>query len=229
MRILIAVAVLFLAAGPVLAGAVTYTFDVTSGLVSIVNWGQYSDTSGMVGTFALTVCQSDCHIGESDTFILEDCSLYNSYYVGASLALWGMTAYPGSIRLLDFEPECPSHIGPGGQGASDADAYLDLTMYLMTKCSCLSVITTSGWMEMDAPLGLDISTSVTRSDVATAALAFTFTREYSFPDVPWPFTLDLVFSVEGTAHVVPDPVLSGLTALGLGGAGAWLRRRGRKA
>ena len=45
------------------------------------------------------------------------------------------------------------------------------------------------------------------------------------PDISMTITLDLIFSVEGTAHVVPDPALGGLTALGLGGAGAWLRRR----
>jgi MYXO-CTERM domain-containing protein len=70
-----------------------------------------------------------------------------------------------------------------------------------------------------------ITTSANVSDIATASIAINFPYEIGIADISITLTLDLIVNVTGTAHVAPDPALGGLTALGLGGAGAWLRRR----
>ena len=64
-----------------------------------------------------------------------------------------------------------------------------------------------------------------RSDVMAANIGLSFPYEIGIAELSITLTLDLIVDVTGTAHVVPDPALGGLTALGLGGAGAWLRRR----
>jgi len=226
--------VLCVAATPVLADAVTYTFDVTSGALGldispdgIATVDPYSKP--MAGTFAVTIYQSNGHIGESDTFILEDADLTNTGYV--SFSLMGLaygTIDPGSVRFLDFAPTGPGHIGPGGTALVDTDVYAAFTIIIGQTGGLINTTwMTATWAGQPQPLDMTFTTSGTSSDVLTVSLAGTlFSYEVGMSAITQTLTLDLIVDVVGTAHIVPDPALGGLTALGLAGGAAWLRRRG---
>ncbi|MBN1345006.1 MAG: hypothetical protein JXQ73_20095, partial [Phycisphaerae bacterium] len=130
---------------------------------------------------------------------------------------------PGSAKFTGFEQPVPAHIGPGGVGALATDAEFQATMFvtgLMT--TTFSTTAPAGTL---LPFTFEISTSVVESQTVQLALAGTFTYEIPVSDIGTTLTLDLIIDIVGTAHVVPDPAFGGLTALGLAGAGAWLRRR----
>ena len=224
MRVAGILGVLCFAAAPVLASPVTYTFDLTSGMLDIGIEGIGSTTSGLDGTFAVTIYQSNCHIGESDTFIVEDAFLYNTESV--LLAIGGLvTAHVDvlSARFVDFMPDGCDHIGPGGVASVDTDVAVEVTAVVTGGYSVTFQTATSSGMLL--PFTISFTTSGLRSDIVTAGIGFTYGWEIGIPDITLTITLDLVIDAVGTAHVVPDPALGGLTALGLGGAGAWLRRR----
>jgi MYXO-CTERM domain-containing protein len=88
-----------------------------------------------------------------------------------------------------------------------------------------TTFSTKTWAKSLLPFMFGITTSVTRSEIAMAHLSGVFGYQVGISDIGLTITLDLIVNVEGTAHVVPDPALGGLTAMGLAGAGAWLRRR----
>jgi len=225
MRLIGVLGVLCFAAAPALAGPVTYTFDVTSGSLTLEIQDVGSTTAQMGGNFVMTIYQSDCHIGASDSFLLEGCSLTNT--TPALLSIAGVITAnvgEGSARLTDFMQPEPSHIEAGGTSVANTDAYLEATVFVSGLTNITFETGTSAGELL--PLDFLITTSVSRSDIATASLGLVFGYEIETGlDVLPVITLDLIFTVEGTAHVVPDPALGGLTALGLGGAGAWLRRR----
>jgi hypothetical protein len=223
MRLIGVLGVLCFAAAPVLGGPVAYTFDVVAGGVDL-NSSIGSTSSGMDGTFAVTIYQSDCHIGESDTFILENAYLYNTDTLQLVLAgVATASLHMNSARFMDFAPAEPGHIGPGGQSVVPTDVYVEVTAIVTGAFN--TTFDTATWAGTLLPFDVGITTSVERSDVVTASLALFFPYEIGIPDISQTITLDLIVDVVGTAHVVPDPALGGLTALGLGGAGAWLRRR----
>jgi hypothetical protein len=217
--------VLCLVAAPVMGGPVTYTFNSTSGSVVLNVEGQGSTSSGMAGTFAITIFQSNGHIGASDTFILEDAALKNTGTMKLGLAgLATATLNANSARFLDFAPAGPSHItGDMVPNPVTTDVYLEVTAFVtgLTTTTFVEKL----WAETLLPFTMAISTSGKESDVVTAALSGTFGYAIGVSDISLTITLDLIVNIEGTAHAVPDPALGGLTALGLGGAGAWLRRR----
>ncbi len=219
--------VLCLAAVPVLGNAITYTFSLTAGEVIVSKEGYGSTTSEMAGTFAITIYQSDLHIGQSDTFVLEDCGLWNTDAGVLRMPDFVTATFsPGSIRLTDFMQPEASHLGSGGVAVANSDVFFEGTVILSGATS--GAYSSRGWVGELTAVDVLITTSVTRSDVATASLGLAFSYAAKPPDLPPAFTitLDLIVNVEGTVHVVPDPGLGGLAALGLGGAGAWLRRRG---
>lgn len=215
--------VLCLVAAPVMGGPVTYTFNSTSGGVVLNLAGQGSTSSGMAGTFALTL--SEGHIGVSDMFYLENAALTNTGTLKLGLAgLATATLNAGSARFLDFAPVGESHItGDMVPNPVTTDVYLEVTAFVTGLLN--TTFTEKLWAETLLPFTMAISTSGVQSDIVTAALAGTFGYAIGVPDISMTLTLDLIVNIEGTAHVVPDPALGGLTALGLGGAGAWLRRR----
>jgi hypothetical protein len=209
---------------PVLASPVTYTFDVVAGGFVIDLEGVGSTGSGLAGTFAVTIYQSDCHIGVSDTFIMEDAFLYNSEPIALGIA--GIATANVDIlsaRFVDFMPDGPDHIGAGGVAHVDTDVAVEVTA--IVTGAFLTTFQTATSAGMLLPFELMFSTSGLRSDIIEVSLGFVYGWEIGIPDISMTITLDLIIDAVGTAHVVPDPALGGLTALGLGGAGAWLRRR----
>jgi len=223
MRLACALGVLCLVAAPAMAAPVTYTFDVQSGgiIFSEVNLG--STTAGIAGTFAVTIYQSDCHINASDTIVIEDADLTN---VGRlALNVGGIATanlLDASARFLDFDSEV-GHIGPGGTAIVNSDIYVEVTA--IVSGSFNTTFSTKTWAGMLLPFEMQFSTSAMRSDVLTGSLGLAFPYVIGVAELSLTLTLDLVVDVVGTAHVVPDPAFGGLTALGLGAAGAWLRRR----
>jgi hypothetical protein len=207
-----------------MASPVVYEFDVVAGSLFLNIEGVGSTGSGMNGTFSMTLYQSDGHIGESDTFVLGDAFLFNTGTTALNLlGLATATVQVGSARFLEFIQPDPAHIGPGGVAAVMTDAYLEATV--LVTGAFTTTFDTSTQAGMLLPLDVMITTSGRESDIVTASIAINFPYEIGIPDLGFTLTLDLIVNVTGTAHVVPDPALGGLTALGLGGAGAWLRRR----
>jgi hypothetical protein len=206
-----------------MAGPIDYTFDIVGGNIWLNIEGVGSTGSGMDGQFGITIYQSDCHIGESDTFVLGASGIYNTdptALVLAGLATANIQAM--SARIMDFAMD-PAHIAPGGIQLVETDSFLEATV--LVSGAFTTTFTTATWAGVLLPVEVGIATSVERSDIVTASIGIVFPYEIGIPDIGLTLTLDLIVSVVGTAHVVPDPALGGLTALGLGGAGAWLRRR----
>ncbi len=200
------------------------SFQVTSGSL-VLDLGDEigSTTSELEGTFSVVFPPDGGGIGESDTFTLGDCYLTNTDMM--QLALGGLAtvaAQPGSIRFLDFAQSGPGHIGPGGSAQVDTDVYVEATFGLTG--STTTTFTTATWAGQLLPFDLSFTTTVTQSDTMIATLSGTFSYEIGLAGQSQTITLDLILSAEGTAHVVPDPGLGGLVALGVGAAGAWLRR-----
>ena len=130
------------------------------------------------------------------------------------------------MRFLDFMPDGPDHIGPGGQAIVDTDVYLEATMVLTGHAT--TTMSTADWNDRGGPLEMTFTTSATDSDVLVASLdgklgSWVIGR----PDCGYDVVLDMIVSMEGTAHAVPDPSLGGVIGLGAGAAGAWMRRRHR--
>jgi len=230
MRFASAAVVLCVVAAPTFADAVTYTFDVTSGsmLLDMSPDGVMSPdpaSSGIGGTFAVTIYQSNGHIGESDTFMLQDAGLYNTDLISVSImSIATAHVYPGSAQFLDFAPDGPDHIGPGGVAAVETDVFVDIAVTVEGTIGS-SGFWTSGWAGRLLPFDMSFTTSQSESDVLVVTVGGTFSYEIGVTAVSQTLTLDLIVNAVGTAHVVPDPALGGLSALGLIGGGAWLRRR----
>jgi hypothetical protein len=207
-----------------MAGPVFYEFDVLDGVIWLNIEGVGSTGSPMDGTFGIIIYQTDCHIGESDTFILDGSWMANTdptKLVLAGIATANIKAM--SARIMDFAPEV-GHIPPGGGPIIlPTDAYMEATV--LVSGAFTTTFTTLTWAGIPLPVSVYISTSGERSDIVTAMVGVVFPYEIGVSEIGITLTLDLIVTVVGTAHVVPDPALGGLTALGLGGAGAWLRRR----
>jgi len=222
MRLACLLGVLCLVAAPAMAAPVTYVFDVVSGGIDLETTLGNAE-SGIVGTFAITIYQSDCHINASDTLLLADAALVNTDPMKIGIPqLATVTLNVGSAAFLDFASEV-GHIGPGGVAAVQSDIYVEVTAIVTGVFN--TTFSTKTWAGTLLPFTVTVNTSAMRSDALTANLAITFPYEIGVGDISQTITLDLIVDVVGTAHVVPDPAFGGLTALGLGAAGAWLRRR----
>jgi hypothetical protein len=224
MRLLGILGVLCLIATPVLGNAVTYTFNTTAGSVAVNVAGQGSTASGLAGTFSAVIYQSNGHIGASDTFILSHSYLVNTSTMKLSLAGLATAAfYPQSARFLDFAAQ-PGHI-PGNliPAVANTDVYVEATVFVTGLTT--TTFSTKTWAKTSLPFLVAFQTSTHESDIFMGMIGGTFGYQIGISDIGLTITLDLVVNIEGTAHAVPDPALGGLTALGLGGAGAWLRRR----
>jgi len=128
------------------------------------------------------------------------------------------------MRLLDFAPDGPGHIGSDGTATVASDIFLETTVNITGALS--STFSTALWAGTLLPVELTFPTSAGVSDVMTATITVHYGWGLPIVDISQTLTLDLLIQVTGTAHVVPDPALGGLIAMGLGAGGAWLRRRG---
>jgi hypothetical protein len=188
--------------------------------------GQGSTAAGLAGTWSTVIYQSNGHIGASDTFVLggAGASLVNTGTMKLSLAgLATATLNVQSARFLDFAAQ-PGHIA-GGMVPSLAptDVYVEATVFVTGLTT--TTFSTKTWAKTLLPFLAMFQTSAHESDIVLAAVGGTFGYEVGISDIGLTITLDLIVNIEGTAHAVPDPALGGLTAMGLAGAGAWLRRR----
>jgi len=181
-------------------------------------------TVNMAGTFGMTIYASDGHIGESDTFILTHSGMTNSETVEVVLMGLATAFIPGGgAEFVDFAPAAPGHIGPGGVSVIETDVYVEVIAVVTGILN--TTLDTKTWAGTPLPFLVSVSTSGTFTDVVTVNIHGTFGYEIGVTAITQTITLDLIVDVVGTAHVVPDPALGGFTALGLAGAGAWLRRR----
>jgi hypothetical protein len=221
MRSLGILGVLCIVAAPLAAAPVLYTFNSTAGNVILNVQGQGSTSSGLAGTFAMQIMQSNGHVGTSDTFLLGSAGLANTGTLQLGLAgLVTATIPAGQANFLSFGQTVAGHVPSATIGT---DVYLSATIFITGLLN--TTYKASTWAGTTLPFVVTVSTSQYTSDVIHTAIAGTFGYAVGVTDVSLTLTLDLVVNIEGTAHAVPDPALGGLTALGLGGAGAWLRRR----
>ncbi len=226
--------VLCLAVAPSLGDPVDYTFDAISSNSNIVLaiQGFGSTIMSTSGTFTATIYQSDGHIGSSDTLLLTGLGIANAETGQAPLTTLLLTANidEGDIRLTDFieDANYPAHIGEGGTFTAYAGVAAELTLHITGfQTETVTGATAAGeLLEIDGT----ITTSGETSDTITVTLDFVVSSvpvQLTVFTVTTTFYVDLDVHLEATAHHTPDPSLGGLVALGLGGAGAWLRRRRR--
>jgi MYXO-CTERM domain-containing protein len=207
-----------------MAAPVTYTFQVQSGGIVFSEALLGSTTSGIAGSFAVTIYQSDGHIGESDTFVLSDAALSNVGDLRLNVkGLATASILDTSARFLDFNSEVGHIAGNGVPSVVNSDIYVEVTAVVTGSFN--TTFSTKTWAGIPLPFEMSFTTSQAESSIMTGTLALAFPYSIGVPDLSMTLTLDLVVDVIATAHVVPDPAFGGLTALGLGAAGAWLRRR----
>ncbi len=233
MRSIGAVGVVCLAVVPAFGSPVDYTFDVissSSDIVLTIEQGG-STTMSMDGTFTVSVNQSDGHIGSSDILLLKGIDIANAEAGQAVCYGYRLTATidQGDLRLTDFIEDAnytPAHIGAGGTFTAYADVAVEVTLHLTGWFTTTVTADTSAGEPLE--INGTITTSAEDSDTITMTLDFVATSiSVWIPIVSSTLHLDLDVHLEATAHQAPDPSLGGLVALGLGGAGTWLRRRRR--
>jgi MYXO-CTERM domain-containing protein len=204
-------------------------FTVTSGTLTVDTDpdGIASPDPAVVnlgGTFAAQIESTDFHIDESDTILLGASNLTNSEPVVLSLlGLATATIDTGETKFTQFMQPTAAHIGAGGVGSLQTDAAFEALIVVTGLMEITFSTATSAGELLD--FDFTITTSDPVSGTVTLNLGGVFSYEIGVSDITQTLTLDLVIDVVGTAHVVPDPAFGGLTALGLAGAGAWLRRR----
>jgi len=206
-------------AAPVQFSSISGSLTIDTSPQGIANPDPLTVTLG--GTWAADF--QDGHLDASDTFTLGAADLHNLQTVAITLiSVATATMQPGEVGFTGFVNQPgPGHV-PSGIYQSDVNfaAHIVVTGLLETV---FDTSTTAGEI-----LDFDVNVSpmsAGASDIIQMTIAGTFGYEIGVSDITQTLTLDLVISVVGTAHMVPDPALGGLTALGLGGAGAWLRRR----
>ncbi len=225
MRSIAVLGVLCLAVVPVFGDAVVYTFDVVNSSAQATIVGEGSTTLTLGGTFGATVYASNGHIGSSDTLVMSSADVTNttSGKISGILGLLTANVYTGSVGLTDFieDANYALHIESGGgfEGNVLGQAYGTLVVTGLFRTTVSTSATDEVYVEGT------ITTSGETSDTITLELDFadSFTVEVTLIGT----TVDVILDIhlEGTAHHTPDPALGGLIALGLGGAGTWLRRR----
>ncbi len=229
MKATVLMGVLCSAAAPAMGAAWAIDFDIVAGsfAVDVSPDGAVQPdpvTVNADGTFGMMIYASDNHIGQSDTFILTDSDICNSEEV--EMMLMGLATVkirPGSARFQDFAPVVPGHISPGGSDTIQTDAYLEALILVVGTLN--TTLDTKTWAGEALDFTVSVNTSANISDSITVNIRGTFGYEIGVTAVTQTLTFDLIVDVVGTAHVVPDPALGGVTALGLGAAGTWLRRR----
>jgi hypothetical protein len=204
-----------------------FVFDVDEAesyvIATVRNYG--SDKMALDGQFDVDIYMSDCHIGNSDTIVLASCDVTNTTAgeITGILGLLTANVEVGSVKLTDFVADAnyAMHIETGG--AFSGSAPVDANAIVLVTGIYQSTLITTVTSEVVSASGT-ITTSANASDTITMTLDLAVTG-ISFTVEGLPCYLDLDVHLEGTSHMSPDPALGGLIALGLGGAGTWLRRR----
>jgi len=226
--------VLCFAAVPAFGHAVLYTFHLdpnySLSYIDVYIHGEGSAQMSLGGTFEATIYQSDGHIGPSDTFVLgPGCSIGNTE-PGEIEILGGWltaTVAVGDLQLLAFDPNYPPggiHIEEGGTFSHTSGAHVSAYAKVVVTGLFTTTVTTTVTSELVHVEGT-ISTSVYESDTILLNLNMVVNSIPIHLPTTTSILMDLEVHLEGTAHMTPDPALGGLVALGLGGAGTWLRRR----
>ncbi len=221
-RVYLLIASVAVATAPAMSVPIDYTFDATGGSVELVVPILGSWTSGLDGSFAITLDDEDGQIGPPDTALLLDADLFNTddmvqvAYPDTTFAIEA-----GDARFLDVTQAAPGVLGAGGEVTVEASLYADVTMVVSGGLN--TTVEPQSWADQPADVSMSLLTSGPEDEVLTAELdgAFTWTILMGTQGgglIPVP--LEVTIHVEGTAHVVPDPTFLGPIALGLGGGGA---------
>lgn len=229
MKAAVLTGVLCSVAAPAMGAAWMWDFDIVAGSLTVdmsPDGVATPDpvTVSMAGTFGMVIYASDGHIGQSDTFILRDSLAYNTEEV--ELSLMGLaTARIGICSALfrDFAPVAPGHIGPGGISVISTDAYAEALVIVSGLVN--TTLDTQTWAGVPLDFTVTVNSSAEMYDIVTVNIHGTFGYEVGMTGITLTLTLDLIVDVLGTVHWLPEPTLAGLVAMGLGGAGTWLRRR----
>jgi len=232
MRLLGVLGVLCVLVVPATAGTIDLTeFTVTNGTLTIDTTPDEiaSPDPAVVslgGTFSAAIDSSDMHLDASDTVLLGACALSNTELVTLTLASVATALIqPGDVKFTEFLQPTPAHMDATGAGVIQSDAAFEALIVVDGMGITFSTATSAGEL-LDFTFTVSpVSQVLQGSNIVTMNLGGTFVYEIEVSEINATLTLDLVIDVTGTAHVVPDPAFGGLTALGLAGAGAWLRRR----
>ena len=207
--------------------AMALQFDVTSGTVqmTIAPPGVGNPaivTSPVAGTFDLGIISSDTHIGDSDSVTVDDVDIVNTATLHTVLiAVATADIQPGSMRFTDFT-SAPGHM-MGGVANPIGSSYMEVTVLVVGQM--YATFSTAVWQPSPlTTVTIASSQELLLSETITAGLTYGYIWEIGISSLTATLTMDFVVALEGTAHV-PEPALGSLVALGLGGAGAWLRRR----
>jgi hypothetical protein len=201
-------------------------FDVTQGSIQMTIapagvGNPQTVATGAVGTFDLGIPPG--HIMDSMSITVDDVDIVNTgtlHTVLIGVATADITA--GSMRFTDFSTAAPGHLYAGAANPVGS-SYLEVTVFVTGQM--YTTFATGAWG--GSPLTtviLPSSQAQELTSVVSASLTYGYIWEIGISAIGATLTMDFVVSLAGTAHV-PEPALGSLVALGLGGAGAWLRRR----
>ncbi len=227
-------AYVFLLCCAVQAEPITYTFDVTGGTIGLGFRPSSSVTpnpvlSDAAGTFSLSIDQGGDGVEEGDGV-----ALGLSYVHSTKILEWELpglitaTLPAGNLRLLDFDQSDAATIASDGSATANGLALAEIEGFT-TSLPVGTPFTTVVWSD-PGQMNLLFSIPASVSETLTVALQGTFpfiTMSGGYDDIHMTITWDLILDIVGTAHVVPDPSLTGILTLGLVGAGGWLRSRRR--
>jgi hypothetical protein len=228
MRAASVLCVLYATSVPALGEAVTYVYEVTDGTLTLdvePNGLIAPDPVDMLlgGTFAVTIYDDNGTVGESDTFVLADADLYNAEELVVDLYFGGtgtITAPVGNLYISDFSVVTAGHIGSDDTGSTDTDVYGGGSIYIDLPWWS-SWGSDETWSEETETWNLAFG--IVDGVPWTVTVDGAFTYEYSIPDLGAAPGMGQGVAFE--AILIPEPTVLGLAALGLGGAGAWLRRQ----
>jgi hypothetical protein len=201
-------------------------FDVTSGSVTMVIGppgvgNPQTVSSPVTGTFDLGLPPG--HIGDSTSVTLDDVDIQNTAAMKTVLiAVATADIGVGSMKFTDFTTNVPGHL-MGGVANPVGSGYMEVTVLVIGEMYTTFSTSILGSSPLTT-VTMAASQTVALSETIAAGVSFGYTWEIGISSLSATLTMDFVIALEGTAHV-PEPALGSLVALGLGGAGAWLRRR----
>jgi hypothetical protein len=214
-----------------------YTFyldpNYSRSYIGITITDEGSTDMDLGGALCATIYASDGHIGSSDTFTLGPCCAIANTTAGKIEGILGLLTANvgvGDLQLIGFcpnEPPIAIHIGEGGEFSDSSGAHVSAYAKVVVTGIFTTTATTTITSEVVHISGT-ITTSGEESDTILLNLNVFASSIWVFiPAISQSVHLVLDAHIEATAHMTPDPTLGGLIALGLGGAGTWLRRRRR--
>ncbi len=229
MRSIAAIAVVLLAVSPVLGDAITYTYQVTSGTLTLdvePNDLVVPDPVTMAGggTFAVTFYSDDDEIGESDTFVIQSAALSNAESVSVDVLLLGspagtITAQPGGLYISQFSVVTPGHLDADGIGSTLTDVFGGGNVDVYIPGLYVGPASDNSWSVQ--PETYDLDFDIVGGLPVSVTMDGTFTYEYTIPGMLGEGP-EFGHGVEMNAILIPEPGTVGLLFLGMA---ALLRRR----